>query len=614
VDFILRDFQPHDNAALQKLFREALFAHKNGKFVEAEKLCERILKFSPNNSPALQLKALISLVQKRYPNAVELYRRVILVDPKLPVAYLNLGIALKAIDKIDLAIQNYDKAIALNPKDEKSHFNRANALAQMEKFDEAVKSYRTCIGFNADYAEAHANLGNVLYRLEEIQDAIASYDKAISIDPYYAEAYSNRGVALTELNRFDEAIACYEKVITIKPDDAEAYCNLCQIYEWQSDLEMFERILERVTLRIREDNPEILFRRAQLANRQKRFGDAVGFLKKINVEKLRPPLRPEYFNLLGKAYDKLGQFEDAFSAFEKQNELIGASAEGKKFNADRYLDSVLMLKKAWTADVEPNWVGSIIGVGQKPPTFLIGFPRSGTTLLDTILGSHAGIVVAEEKPMVAAMSRTFGQIETIQNLNRLPEADLCRLRDVYFEELKIQLGMGRDGKLVVDKLPLNIIRAGIISRVFPDAKFILLLRHPCDCVLSCFMQTFKLNDAMVNFLSLEQSARLYAAVMELWSLYTQKLHMNMHVLKYEDLVQDFEGTCKSLIKFLGLEWDDNMRNYRKTALDRKRIRTPSYTQVTQPLYKEARGRWTNYRESMEPILPLLRPWIEVFGY
>jgi len=128
------------------------------------------------------------------------------------------------------------------------------------------------------------------------------------------------------------------------------------------------------------------------------------------------------------------------------------------------------------------------------------------------------------------------------------------------------------------------------------------------------MQTFKLNDAMANFVTLDQSARFYAAVMDLWSAYRQKLSLDVHVLRYEDLVRDFACTCKSLIAFLGLEWDDNVYNYQKTAMDRGNIRTPSYNQVIQPLYSQASGRWMNYQEHMQPVLPVLRPWIAAFGY
>jgi hypothetical protein len=212
------------------------------------------------------------------------------------------------------------------------------------------------------------------------------------------------------------------------------------------------------------------------------------------------------------------------------------------------------------------------------------------------------------------MCKAFSQAQTIQNFNTLSEADVLGLRDVYFKELRRHLDQGDENKFIVDKLPLNIGNVGIIHRVFPDAKFILVLRHPCDCVLSCFMQNFQVNDAMANFLSLDQSAKLYAAVMELWFLYRQKLDLDAHVIKYENLVQDLEGTCRSLISFLGLEWDNNLHDYQKTALDRTSINTPSYNQVIQPLYEQASGRWTNYEKQMQHVLPVLRPWIDAFDY
>jgi tetratricopeptide (TPR) repeat protein len=644
----LRDSHSHNSITLQRVFDQALCAYQNGKLVEAEKLCDSILKLSPEALPALQMKALISLTQRSFTVAVELYRRVIKADPKLPTAYLNLGIALKAQGKIELAIQNYEKAIALNPRDERSHFNRANALVQLEKFDEAIESYRTAISQNAAYTEAYVNLGNALCKTEKIQDAIDSYDMAISLDPDHADAYYNRGTALRELNRLDEALASYDKAIVFKPDYAEAYNNrgiallelnrldealasyqkaidmkpeyaeahgsLCQLHERHNNLRELENALENAGRYCAEDNSNILFCRAQLASRKKLFEDAVGYLNRVQVQKLEPSLSAAYYTLLGKTYDNLEQFENAFSAFEKQNEQTKISVKARKFNADKYLDSILLRKKAWTTDVKPIWTNSMIGLNQTSPTFLIGFPRSGTTLLDTILRSHCEIAVVEEMPTVAVMCKAFSQAQTIQNFNTLSEADVLGLRDVYFKELRRHLDQGDENKLIVDKLPLNIGNVGIIHRVFPDAKFILVLRHPCDCVLSCFMQNFQVNDAMANFLSLDQSAKLYAAVMELWFLYRQKLDLDVHVIKYENLVQDLEGTCRSLISFLGLEWDNNLHDYQKTALDRTSINTPSYNQVIQPLYEQASGRWTNYEKQMQHVLPVLRPWIDAFDY
>ncbi|MEQ1838115.1 MAG: tetratricopeptide repeat protein [Candidatus Nitrotoga sp.] len=648
ADFTLRDLRSQKSTTLQKLVDAALFAYQNGNLVEAERICERVLTFSPKNVAALQMMALISLAQGRFAVAVELYRRVIKLDPKLPAAYLNLGIAFKALGKIDLALKNYDRAIALNSRDEKSHFNRANALSVLEQFDEAIVSYGTSINLNPTYAEAHCNLGNALCKKDKTQDAIASYDmaislksdyvdayvnrgtalmetnrldealasfdKAIAIKPDCADAHNNRGIALMELNRLDEARTSYLKAVSVKPDFASAYASLCQLYELQNNLEELEKVIEIAQYYCAEDNVDILFRRAQLASRKNQFDVALGYLEKLQVQKLQPSLRVTYFNLLGKTYDSLEQFDNAFSAFEKQNELVRDSFKAQKFRVDQYLNSLHLRKAAWITDVKPVWAHSMIGGNQTSPTFLIGFPRSGTTLLDTILSGHPKIAVVEEMPMVQFAHNAFSRTETIQNFNTILEADLLSLREVYFEELRKHLDLGNEGKLVVDKFPLNIAHVGFIHRVFPDAKFILALRHPCDCVLSCFMQNFKLNSAMVNFLSLEQAAKVYAAIMELWFVFNQKLNLNVHMLKYEDLIQNFEGQCQSLIRFLGVDWDDNLYSYQKTALNRAMIRTPSYSQVIQPLYKKASGRWTNYQKQMQPVLPVLRPWIEAFGY
>jgi len=203
---------------------------------------------------------------------------------------------------------------------------------------------------------------------------------------------------------------------------------------------------------------------------------------------------------------------------------------------------------------------------------------------------------------------------TLEALDSLAEAGVVRLRAVYLEELRARLGDPAGDRLVIDKLPLNLVHAGLIHRLFPEARFILALRHPCDAVLSCFMQNFALNDAMANFLDLEAAARLYDAIMRLWVAAEETLSLRVHVLKYEDLVADLPGTVQPLMAFLGLDWHDGMADYQTTALGRGRINTPSYQQVTEPLYSRASGRWLNYRDQMAPVLPLLAPWAERFGY
>jgi len=161
---------------------------------------------------------------------------------------------------------------------------------------------------------------------------------------------------------------------------------------------------------------------------------------------------------------------------------------------------------------------------------------------------------------------------------------------------------------------MNIRNVGLIRRVFPQAKFILALRHPCDCVLSCFMQNFILLEATYNFLTIEGSAKLYAEVMDLWKAYINKLNIDVFTVKYEELILDAKKTGQDLVAFLGLHWDENLLDHQATARRRGQIETPSYNQVVEPIYTRSSGRWRNYHDRIEPVLPVLEPWIREFGY
>jgi tetratricopeptide (TPR) repeat protein len=585
-----------------------------GRLTEAVASFNKTVQLKPDFAEAYNNLGIALKNQGRFKEAVASFGKALQIKPDYAEAHSSLGTALQGQGRLDEAIASYDKALQIKPDLAEAHNNRGAALNDQGRFDEAIASFGKALAVKADYFDAYNNLGLAMQGQGRMQEAIGSFSKALQIRPDYAEAHNNVGVSLHSLGLLDEAIASFGKALTIKPNYPEAHSNLCGLYEKQNNIEELERALEEATRICGEDHLEILFRLAQLASRKNQHEAAAGYLKRIQVEKIQSSLKASYFSLLGKSCDKLGRSEEAFSAFINQNELTLASAEAKKFSSDGYLTSIQMRRDDWVTDAKPNWPRPAAVAGQISPTFLVGFPRSGTTLLDTILRSHPEISVVEEKPMAGAVSKAFNQGHTIENFNGLSEAGVLDLRTTYFNELKKHLEQDGSGKLVVDKYPLNIVHVGLVHRVFPNAKFILALRHPCDCVLSCFMQTFKLNEAMMSFLSLQQSAELYAAIMELWSAYRKKLNLQVHVLKYEDLVHDLEGTCKPLIGFLGLEWDDNLHNYQKTAAGRGSINTPSYSQVVQPLYKQASGRWTHYRKQMEPVLPVLQPWIEAFGY
>ena len=163
-------------------------------------------------------------------------------------------------------------------------------------------------------------------------------------------------------------------------------------------------------------------------------------------------------------------------------------------------------------------------------------------------------------------------------------------------------------------MPLDMVLAGLLHRLFPDARFIFAERHPADVVLSCFITNFRLNDAMANFLDLEDSARFYDLAMTHWQQCRSIFSLDVHELRYEHMVADLEGAVRPLLDWLGLPWDQGMLDHRQTARGRGYVTTASYAQVTEPIYGRAAGRWVRYRDHLEPVLPVLAPWAERLGY
>jgi len=587
---------------------------EQGRLQEALQTFDKSIQVNPDYAQAYNNRGIALKEHGQLEKAVASYDKAIQLKPDFEDAYCNRGIALQELGQIKEAVESYNKAIQLKPDCAEAYSNRANALQELGQIKEAVESYDKAIQCKPDFAEAYSNRGTALKELGQFEKAVESYDKAIQFKPDFAEAYNNRGTALRELGQLEEAVESYEKAIQFKPGYVEPYFNLCGIYEKKSMVSELKKILHQAQEVLPENAPQLLYCWAQLASRERRIEEARNLLEQISPEKLPTVTRMAYSELLAKTYDKLGLYAKAFAQFEITNEITRQSFNYQKYRARRYLSFVSQSAEYWTNVGKLKWPVRQTPTHQPSLTFLVGFPRSGTTLLDTILRSHPEVLVVEEKPMVETMLIQLKGDATPDLLTRLNDKQIDKMREVYWEELLCHEKLDGSHRIIIDKLPLNIIHIGLINRVFPDAKFILALRHPYDCVLSCFMQCFELNDAMANFLTLQQSAKLYDAVMNLWTHYNNALDLEVGISKYEDLVQNLQGTAESLLNFLGLDWHDNLLNYQQTALSREWISTPSYNQVTQSLYTQAIGRWKNYRDQINVIASPLKPWAEKFGY
>ena len=508
----------------------------------------------------------------------------------------------------------YKEILKINPNHFGSIFYLGTLLVQTQRFELAKSLLYKATQINPNYAAAHNNLGATLKELGEYQNAINCCQKAIKINPNYADAHYNLGLVFKELGEFKKAINCFKKAIQIRPSYIIAHQNLMEVFEKTNQERELKSAISNAQTVIK-DNPIIKLYEGILLSRNEKFVEAKNYLESISFGADEIKNEISRVSTLAKCYDRIGDTDKAFNYFKKAN-LLTQKTKIKNFDKNKYLQEIKIRKEFFKKSNIEKWPTLKQPDNEPSPIFLIGFPRSGTTLLDTILRSHPLIEVIEEQFMVEQLINSLNQLPNggLEELKEIKNEQIIKIRKTYFESLESQIQNKNNTKLYIDKLPLNIIHVGEIVRIFPNAKFIVSLRHPCDCVLSCFMQDFELNDAMANFLNLDDSAHLYDAVMNLWTQYTSIFSINYHEVKYENLIENFEPTVRSILNFLELSWDDSVLNYLITAKKRDRIATPSYYQVTKPIYSYAIGRWKRYRKQTSNIYPILEGWIKKFNY
>jgi hypothetical protein len=309
----------------------------------------------------------------------------------------------------------------------------------------------------------------------------------------------------------------------------------------------------------------------------------------------------------------MGGYDAAFAAFTRANAMQLERHARMAGDQSNMAPRAVARLRAFLDQAAPlQWRAG--PVAARVPVFLVGFPRSGTTLLDQVLASHPEVTTLEECDTMSDMASAYlGGAQDLSGLPGLADAEIENFRALYWRQVDTGLPGGSKTRVFVDKLPLNAVLLPLIYRLFPTAKIVLALRDPRDCVLSCYQQRFGMNAAMYQLLRLDTAASYYNNVMDLVRASRAALPLAVHEIKYEDVVGHFDSAIGSLLEFLDLPWDDAVRSYADTAR-RRTIATPSASQVVKPLYTTATGKWRNYRRFMEPVLPTLEPWVAAFGY
>lgn len=447
--------------------------------------------------------------------------------------------------------------------------------------------------------------GDALRCAGQLKEALNQFDRAIEYDPSLVAAWYGRALALESEAAFEEALHCFARVTELAPQSAAGFAGLAGLQARSGDLETARENAQKAQALGPGEGGTLL----ALARCAYAAGDHEHAVKCIKELLDLPSLPAENeilaAELLGDSHDKLGQTGQAYDAYLRANARFVALYEGPN-----PMPVARLAIEAIAASLEIEDPARFSGATGPVPfeaenhVFLLGYPRSGTTLTEQILTTLPGMVSLEEAPTLAHAEQYLGT-GGLQKLITLNNREVDALRAGYWE-IVAAAGVDTTGKTFVDMDPLKGAALPLIARLFPRAKVIVMHRDPRDVIWSCFRHSFVHSPATCEFTSLERAARHYNAVMGVVRHSLTSLPIDFHVLSYEQLVRDFEGATGDLCNFLGIEWSAEMRAFERAARER-RVRTASASQVRQPLY-DGSGQWQRYGAYIQPVIPLLAPW------
>ncbi len=569
----------------------ALSLQQQGRLAQAEALYRAVLARDPDHIRALFNFGLVRVRQGAIEDAIGLFGEALQRQPGFAEAHNALGIALRLSCRHEEALEHYREALALKPDYAEVENNIGLALQALGRSAEAIGHYERAIAINPDYAEAENNLGAALRALNRHEEAVTHYRRAVTFRPRSAAAHNNLGVALQLVGRHDEALAEAEQALALAPDFAEAHHGRGTVLRTLGRLDEAQQELERA-IALSPRKAEFYRSLAEA----KRFSDGDPHCAMIEALARDMAALPEEERIhlhfaLGKVYDDLGQHERGFSHLIEGNALkrgqIVYDEAGMlaRFEVTRALFSAVVLReRAGQGDPSPL------------PVFILGMPRSGTTLVEQILASHPEVYGAGElsdfERAVAALGGPDGAPADIGG------EELRRLGASYVEKIT---ALAPRARRISDKMPANFRYAGLIHLALPNARIIHLTRDPVDTCLSCFSILFG-GDQPFTY-DLGELGRYYRAYQRLMAHWRAVLPAGVMLeVQYEALVGDFEPEARRIVAHCGLEWDAACLDFHNTQ---RPVHTASSFQVRQPLYRSSVGRWRPEEEGLRPLLDAL---------
>jgi len=463
-----------------------------------------------------------------------------------------------------------------------------------------------------EHLHAALYFGRALRVAGRLEEALPPLQTVLGENELEVDVRYELATCLARLRRRPEAIDHYQAILKLQPGNAQVAANLASLLERDNRLDEAESWIGKALL-MNPANETAQMTRATLERRSGKYVQAAQRFQNLIKTIGNPNNRSIAWNQLGQCLEGQDDRDGAFNAFSESNRILkqhhaGSRPDPRGPHGLQTLARIhTWLKENPMADWNEPAIGDKGGIA-----FLVGFPRSGTTLLDRMLSAHPDIEVLEEKSLFSSLHQDWAEAGTLEALADINAAQITDACEIYRREMSRHRRQPQRS-LVIDKLPLNLAYLFLIHRLFPEAPVIFLQRHPLDVCISCYFQAFELEASMAYFLDLRETAQYYDAVMQVAAMSMVQVGNPLHTLCYEDVVADPQDQLKALINFLALEWNESMLEYRQRGGD-KTSNTPSYQQVSQPLHTRSIGKWRHYSKQLEPALAVLQPWVKCFGY
>jgi len=586
----LKDNQEPPRANIQSIV--ALYS--NDQIQEALVDIEALVKDFPNSPILYNIRASCYKANGQMDASINDYEKAITLKPDYAEAYYNLGVTLREVGQIDDALKSYEKALAIKHEYPGAHNNLGTILLGLGSLDSAVDHFEWAVAFKPNYAEAHNNLGVAKRQQKKFNQAIKSFEKAIDIQPNYIQAHFNLGNTLHELGQLETAIKSFKKVIAIKPDYAEAHNNLGMTYQQLGQINDSINEYEKALA----SNPgyaDVYYNLSYLNKYTFNDPQITKMKSLLSDSKLSQSDRISLCFTLAKVNENLDNQDELFKYLNEANSL---NKQELNYSLDRSQTLFSIVKEMFSSaysDIEKS-------LSSEPstfkPIFIVGMPRSGSTLVEQIISSHHEVHGAGELPNLPDIIAPIAKNYVNQSMNKIPEKAFVSIREQYLDVLS---NLNTPESVITDKFPMNFLYIGFILTAFPGATIVHLKRDARATCWSIYKTNFN-NTSIGYSYNIDDLAGFYGLYKDLMDFWHQLFPGKIYDMCYEDLTINQEEETRKLLQYCELDWDENCLSFHK---NKRAVKTASSIQVREKMYQGSSEAWKKHEAYLKPLIKAL---------